>query len=122
MDETAILKLIEVRTEIAILLIAGSCTADFGEGSWWKPYEKTSDSPRLNPQSIAPRAVHTMEIKYRVIFRGFKNGIAESTAREHLGKLFNLPTERVQAIFSERERAVKSGVRSHCFRSFARRQ
>jgi hypothetical protein len=51
-----------------------------------------------------------VDIKYRLIFRGFKKDTAQDEVWENVGKLFNLPIENVRAIFSALGRTVKSGV------------
>jgi len=58
----------------------------------------------------APKTNGQMTSTYRVIFGSIKPEITEADARRNLGKLFNLPTEKVQAVFAKPGQWAESGV------------
>ena len=51
-----------------------------------------------------------MEIKYRLIFRGFKENISESEARKNLTEFFDLPTDAIDAMTSRPGDSVETGL------------
>ena len=51
-----------------------------------------------------------MEIRYELIFRGFKKNLTESEARKNLGKHFDLPAETIRAMVTKPGDTVESGL------------
>lgn len=51
-----------------------------------------------------------MDIRYKLIFRGFKEDIAEVEAVNRLCKLFDLPFETIRSMFSRPGNIVESDL------------
>ena len=51
-----------------------------------------------------------MEIKYRLIFRGFKENISENEARKNLTEFFDLPADAIDAMTSQPGDSVETGL------------